>query len=218
MSIFSPSQPSCLGIDIGLGGIKIVELRNNKGRAQLLTYGFSEETAEADHEEYFADTQRLSSIIKNICDKANTTSKQVVASLPTYTVFDSVITLPFMPAKKLKPAIEAEAKKLISRPLDEMVLYWNILKQEDGDNEKQSAIRPNWRRWNENTKTLEKSDSEKDIIVSQKTQYLKILLTAAPKDFVNTYVKIFQDAGLRLISLETAAFALARSLAGMDKS
>lgn len=209
MSIFSPSQPSCLGIDIGLGGIKVVELRNNKGRAQLLTYGFSEETSETSHEEYFADTQRLSSIIKSICDKANTASKQVVASLPTYTVFDSVITLPFMPAKKLKPVIEAEAKKLISRPLEEMALYWNILKQEDTNNEIQK---------HKNTKTLEQTEQEKDIIVSEKTQYLKILLTAAPKDFVNTYVKIFQNAGLKLISLETAAFALTRSLAGMDKS
>ncbi|MFH1564512.1 MAG: pilus assembly protein PilM [bacterium] len=213
MSLFAPSQPSYLGIDIGLGGIKIAEMRNNKGRAQLLTYGFSEESSENTHEEYFADTERLSAIIKSICEQANTASKHVVASLPTYTVFDSIITLPFMPAQKLKSAIEAEAKKLISRPLEEMALYWNILKQED-ENNKTQKHNPSAG----GTKILKKTDNEKDIILSQKTKYLKIFLTAAPKDFINTYVKIFQNAGLRLISLETAAFALARSLAGMDKS
>lgn len=215
MSIFSSTPPSYLGVDIGLGGIKIVELRNNKGRAQLLTYGFSEEApVDNTYEDYFANTERLSLIIKNICDKANTTSKQIMASLPTYTVFDSIIILPFMPQKKLRPAIEAEAKKILARPLEEMVLYWNILNQEDKDG---NPIFPSQTFSTQQT-TLEKTDMAKEIIVSHETKYLKILLTAAPKDFINTYIKIFQSAGLKLMGLETSAFALARSLVGTDRS
>jgi type IV pilus assembly protein PilM len=209
MSLLSSAPPSYLGIDLGLGGVKIVELRNNKGRAQLLTYGFAEEADETNHEAYFANTKKISAIIKKVCDEANTTSKQVIASLPTYTVFDSIITLPLMPQKKLKPAIEAEARKIISRPLEEMVLYWNILNQEGGNGNPVST-----------TQNLSdtKGDEKKDVIISQETKYLKILLTAAPKDFIDKYVKIFHDAKLNLLSLETAAFALTRSLAGMDKS
>lgn len=218
MSIFSSTPPSYLGIDIGLGGIKIAELRNNKGRAQLLTYGFSEESSDTTYEEYFSNTKRLSEIIKNICEQSGTTSKQVIASLPTYTVFDSIITLPFMPQKNLKTAIEAEAKKLISRPLEEMVLYWNILNQKDKNGNLIPPEKIKSNSFQDDPQKLEKTDKEKDVIVSQKTKYLKILLTAAPKDFINTYIKIFQDAGLRLMSLETAAFALTRSLAGTDKS
>jgi type IV pilus assembly protein PilM len=205
MGLFLSNPPSYLGIDLGLGGVKIVELRNNKGRAQLLTYGFAEEEIEIGQEEYFSNIERLTAIIKKICDQANTTSKQVIASLPTYTVFDSVITLPFMAKKDLKPAIEAEAKKLLSRPLEEMVLYWNILNEDEPSSEKVS-------------KGKEEEGEERDVIVSKKTKYLKILLTAAPKDFVNRYVEIFHKAGLKLLSLETAAFSLTRSLAGADKS
>lgn len=218
MSLFSSAPPSYLGVDLGLGGVKIVELRNNKGRAQLLTYGFAEEENEMNHEEYFANTKRLSAIIKKICNEASTTSKKVIASLPTYTVFDSIITLPVMPQKKLKPAIEAEAKKLISSPLDEMVLYWNVLNQEDGNGNLVSVAQNASDNKEVDQQKIAKDDGEKDLIISQKTKYLKILLTAAPKNFINKYVKIFHDAGLNLLSLETAAFALTRSLAGMDKS
>ena len=70
MSLLSSASPSYLGIDLGLGGVKIVELRNNKGRAQLLTYGFAEEADETNHENYFANTKRLSAIIKKICNEA----------------------------------------------------------------------------------------------------------------------------------------------------
>lgn len=107
-----------------------------------------------------------------------------------------------MSQKDLKPAIEAEAKKLLSRPLEEMVLYWNILNEDEAEKESTSA----------------EATAGKDVIVSKKTKYLKILLTAAPKDFVNRYVEIFHKAGLKLLSLETAAFALTRSLAGIDTS
>jgi len=206
MGLFSSKQPSYLGIDLGLNGVKVVELRNNKGRSQLLTYGFAEEGGEVSREEYFANTDRIATIIKNVCDKANTTSKQVIASLPTYSVFDSIITLPFMPPKELKKAIEEEAKKLITRPLDEMVLYWNILNQGEMDlnNKKRKKTK------------LKPGEQEKDIIISKEIKHLKIFLTAAPKEFINKYVEIFQKAGLRLLSLETAAFALTRSLVGMD--
>lgn len=53
---------------------------------------------------------------------------------------------------------------------------------------------------------------------NSKTEKNKILLTAAPKNLVNRYTKIFKIAGLNLESLETEAFALARSLVGTDKS
>ncbi|MFA6410911.1 MAG: pilus assembly protein PilM, partial [Candidatus Buchananbacteria bacterium] len=49
-------------------------------------------------------------------------------------------------------------------------------------------------------------------------QYLKVLLTAAPKDLVKKYIDIFKSAGLNLLSLDTESFALIRSLVGNDKS
>lgn len=47
-------------------------------------------------------------------------------------------------------------------------------------------------------------------------QSLNILLTAAPKNLVKKYIDICQGAGLKLLSLETESFALARSLVGQN--
>lgn len=44
--------------------------------------------------------------------------------------------------------------------------------------------------------------------------HLRVLITAAPKNLVSRYVDIFKSAGLQLTSLETEAFAVARSLIG----
>jgi type IV pilus assembly protein PilM len=56
---------------------------------------------------------------------------------------------------------------------------------------------------------LSKSDSAVDLKGD-----IKILLTAAPKNLVEKYIRIFKAAGLKLLSLETEAFALERSLGG----
>ena len=52
----------------------------------------------------------------------------------------------------------------------------------------------------------------------EKNNYMKVLVTAAPKDLVSSYIEIIKAAGLRLVSLETEAIALSRSLVGKDPS
>lgn len=49
-------------------------------------------------------------------------------------------------------------------------------------------------------------------------KFVRVLLTAAAKNLVKKYLDIFKAAGLNLLSLETEAFALIRSLVGVDKS
>lgn len=50
----------------------------------------------------------------------------------------------------------------------------------------------------------------------QKPGYQRVLITAAPKSLVKKYIEIFKLAQLELVSLETEAFALIRSLVGRD--
>ena len=52
------------------------------------------------------------------------------------------------------------------------------------------------------------------IEISKKKKNYRILLTAAAKNLVQRYVEIFKKADLQLLSLETEAFALVRSLLG----
>ncbi|MBU1039464.1 type IV pilus assembly protein PilM [Patescibacteria group bacterium] len=49
---------------------------------------------------------------------------------------------------------------------------------------------------------------------SEETKNIRVLLTAAPQNVVRRYLEIFKRAELELLSLETEAFALERSLVG----
>jgi type IV pilus assembly protein PilM len=60
--------------------------------------------------------------------------------------------------------------------------------------------------------TIPRGDDEK------KRKYQRELVTVAPKELIALYTAIFQKAELRLMSLETEAFALSRSLVGKDGS
>jgi type IV pilus assembly protein PilM len=181
---------SYLGVDLGATSIKIVELKEEGGRPRLLTYGYTEQSIGYPEKEFTDTPERAVTLIKQICVKARTVSKQAVAALPSASVFSSVINIPAAPGKDLAEAVRWEAKKIIPLPLEEMILDWKVLTPEAGD---QGAP-----------------------AVPQKTT--QVLLTAAAKNLVKKYLNIFKGAGINLISLETETFALIRSLVGLDKS
>lgn len=49
-------------------------------------------------------------------------------------------------------------------------------------------------------------------------KYVQVLLTGAAKTLIKKYVDVFSSAGLELLSLETEALAMIRSLIGRDRS
>lgn len=182
---------SFLGVDLGATSIKIVELKEEAGRARLLTYGYTEQSIGYPEKEFTETPERAIDLIKKICVKARTVSKQAVAALPSASVFSSVINIPAAPGKDLAEAVRWEAKKIIPLPLEEMILDWKVL-------------------------TSEATAGVTPPVAPQKTT--RVLLTAAAKNLVKKYLDIFKGAGLNLVSLETETFALVRALVGVDKS
>ena len=67
-------------------------------------------------------------------------------------------------------------------------------------------------------KKTETKNDDQIIKPSKSDNNYRILLTAAPKSLVARYIDIFKRAQLNLLSLETEAFALSRSLIGNDRS
>ncbi len=183
---------SYLGVDLGATSIKIVELKDEGGRPRLLTYGYSEQTAGYPEKEFTETPEKAIDLIKKICAKSRTVSKQTVAALPSASVFSSVINIPASVGKDLGSAVQWEAKKIIPLPLEEMILDWKVLNPEE------PPVAPG------------------TPATTQKTT--QVLLTAAAKNLVKKYLDIFKGAGLNLVSLETETFALIRSLIGVDKS
>lgn len=187
---FSDSKKSFLGIDIGVHSIKLVELINENHIARLRTYGYIDQEIDIIRSEKEEDFEKTVEAIKFIVRKSKALSSKVVASLPNYSVFSSVINIPAVNSKDLEEAIHIEAKKFIPVPLKDVFLNWQIL----GDTK---------------INTLGKEE---------KVNNYKILLTAAPRNIVNKFANIFKASGLELLTLDVESFAMIRSLVGNDKS
>lgn len=208
MGLFTSNGNSYLGVDIGTSSIKVCEIGNFKGRPKLLTYGFTEKsTSLMGPGGMVEDVEEAAHAIKSICQKAGTHSKKAVTALPNFAVFTSILSLPAMSKKELASAINWEAKKIIPTPLEEMILDWKIVEEEEV---LPAVCDPNKANPQEN-RTLK-------TIFSKPKKNLKVLLTGANKSLVKKYIDIFNKAELSLLSLETENFALIRSLVGNDKS
>lgn len=207
---------SFLGIDLGAGHVKLVELRNEQGRPRLVTYGIYElPLDQTEHDDWSDRVDQAVQIIKGLLEQTNAQSRIVVSSLPTFEVFSSLVTVPAVSQKELVNAIRLEAKKVVPRPLDEMILDWKevgitslVKKSEDKPEESTE----------EQTGEDEEEGASGKITGSVGTEQRKILITAAPKTLVDAYVKIYKECGLRLVGLETESIALSRSLIGKDPS
>lgn len=204
MGLFS-NDYSYLGIDIGTASIKMVELESYKGQPKLRTYGYADITSNILRGSVEKNNQAIADYINMVVKKANIQTRQVVAALPTFSVFNFIINLPYMPKKDLDAAIKWEAKKFIPLPIEEMILDWKIL---NGGIQKDTGDLLG--------KKVEKK--KKDEVIKATNKNYRILLTAAPKSLVARYIDIFKKANLNLLSLETESFALSRALLGNDKS
>lgn len=127
MSWFSKTR-SYLGVDLGTGSIKVVELANVAGQARLLTYGFAELPVEEVKFSVHETVERTAKALQGIYQRAHMQSRKVVAALPTFAVFSSVLALPVMNEQEIGQALTYEAKKILPLPVDEMNLNWKILK------------------------------------------------------------------------------------------
>jgi len=209
--IFNPfSQKSKLGIDIGTASIKIIELGKKGGRFELLNYGIFElkgVKGTSDDRSRFGENldrnilklpnQEIVWGIKEVIKKAGIQTKDVIASIPSFSTFATVIDMPYISEEDLAKAIPFEARKYIPIPINEVVVDWSIIgiknkKREDGVAKKSSSIP---------AQTI-----------------VEVFLAAVPKDETSRYQSIMKDAGLNLRALELENSALIRGLLGNDLS
>ncbi|MBU0613808.1 pilus assembly protein PilM [Patescibacteria group bacterium] len=216
MGIFSKKDtktPGLLGVDIGAGGIKVVEIIPESGRPRLATYGYStmkepENTGNA----IIDDAKRGANILSQIIKNSGMKSMKANASLPSHSVFHAIITIPQPKDEKadVKSMIETQVKKLLPLPIENMILDSTIIdkhlmpqvKKEEKKNPDQLAEKP----------------TIKEFAAEKQQQYVRVLVSGAPKDLVQKYVALFKVAKIELVALETEAFALIRSLVGKDKA
>lgn len=215
---------SYLGIDLGGSSIKIVELKKENNRPQLVTYGFVDQVRNIIKDDSKEARKEVASHLKELIKEAKVSTENAVAALPSYSVFSSIISLPAMSKKDLISAVRWEAKKFVPIPLEEMILDWEVLQDSTAEvnDDKDKGKKDKKDEKHEDILQSQqevKDEKEKKKVKGKDDQLkgnIKVLLTAAPKNLVNNYVELFKDVGLRLVGLETESFAIERSLVGND--
>jgi len=215
-----------LGIDIGTSAIKIIELEKKSGRFALKNYGLFEFKS-ADGTPSATESKQVQNIlklpdgeiiwgIKEVLKKAKIKSTDVVASIPAFSTFATVIELPYISEQDLAKAIPFEARKYIPVPLNEVVLDWSII---DIPRPRADIERP--------AADVERAFGEQGPVPSAQRSgnigtgtptTVEVFLAAVPKDETVRYQRIMQGAGLNLRALELENSALIRALLGNDLS
>jgi len=129
--LFTHKPANIVGIDIGTFSTKVVQLKYEKERGILETYG------ELLNESYFAENPGSSlihrsdteivTVVQEILKEANVTTKEAVFSIPAGSSFITTIQFPHMLESELKEAIPFETRRYIPIPVSEVVLDWEVL-------------------------------------------------------------------------------------------
>ncbi len=185
MALLDALSRSFLGVDIGAGSIKLVELSKQKGKS-LTNYGIL--GADYFTGNSFRNRERgvlsieegnIIEAITSILREAGIKSKQAFFSIPDYVSFFTTFDLPPMSEKEVPEAVKYEAPRRIPLPLSEVTLDWQIIK--GGPDQKGSTP-------------------------------LRVLLVTVPNDVIAQYQRIAKGAGLKIVALEAEAFAMLRAL------
>lgn len=140
MSIFNKTN-SFVGVDIGSSSVKMVELRKQGSKLNLVSYGFTENKDEIVNSEWNKNTNYVATIVKELANRSGIKSKIAIAALPTFSVFSSLINLANVNKKEIDSAVRWEAKKLIPLPLEDIVLDWKIIKDDNDKPKKDNNIK-----------------------------------------------------------------------------
>ncbi|MFH1145602.1 MAG: type IV pilus assembly protein PilM [bacterium] len=139
-SIFSQSDNSILGVDIGSTGIKAVALTIKDKQAALKNYGTAELSVDwlrSDKPEAMAEAVMY---LKALVKRLGLSTRSVYAGIPTFTVYSSVVSLPVLPPKEMSLAVEAESRKFIPMPVADVSLDYKLLPQEDAGMSSQRVL------------------------------------------------------------------------------
>ncbi|MGI6347927.1 MAG: type IV pilus assembly protein PilM [Patescibacteria group bacterium] len=131
MALFSSSSSNnYLGIDIGDSVIKMVELSKKGKKIILSNYGFTGYIP--DFNFYSSDNiDYLAQAILKLKNELGIKANRATVSLPSFSVFSSVINVNNYDKKKMAERVREEARKVIPLPIEEMVLDWKLVSENE---------------------------------------------------------------------------------------
>ncbi|HZS42633.1 MAG TPA: type IV pilus assembly protein PilM [Candidatus Paceibacterota bacterium] len=190
-NLLKKTEESVLGIDIGTSAIKVVQLRNKKGRAVLETYGelsLGPYAGLSIGQVTNLPPEKLSEAITDVLKEANTSTTNAGISIPFRSSLVTLMELPPVSSKKLDEMIPLEARKYIPVPISEVTLDWWVIPKESN---------------------IEIDDESKPEEEKHKTD---VLVVSIHNEVLNSYNSIVKSANLNASFFEIEMFSAARSL------
>lgn len=188
---FSKSKsPSVIGIDVGSASIKIVQLKRQKGRAVLETYG---EIALGPYagtqigRSTKLPAQKVAEALIDVMREASITTVDSAISIPMRSSMVSIIRLPKMADKQMGQMVPIEARKYIPVPISEVSLDWFVIPK------------------------LENEDEQVEEVDGKKVATTDVLVVAIHNDVLNDYSSIVANAKLNTTFFEIEMFSTIRS-------
>jgi len=178
----------CLGIDVGVSSIKIVEISASGKKRKLENYAefsFAKKplAQEGKDNNLFFLNEETPDILRSILKRADMKTGKAAFSLPDFSTFFTNFSLPPMNEEEVLQAVEFEARHHIPLPLSEVTFDWQV---------------------------LEKKKSFPGLA-------LKILLVAVPNKILTAYQRLANLTRIEMKAMEAEVFGLIRSSLPKEK-
>lgn len=203
---FKRKKPkSCLGIDLGSSGIKIIELsRRGKERINLDNYCVIQTQLGSKLNVSKLSSDELALILKHAFEKAGIRTKEAIISLSVGETFSTIINLPMMNEEELAKAIPFQAKKYVPIPIEEVVLDWSVV-GEFTEQKNQPGL-------------PEAGQAQELNELYQGEKMLQVLIVAVPQDVIRRIAQVAKKIDLKVLAVEQEAFSIVRALIGNDQA
>ena len=189
------TTPSIVGVDIGSSSVKVVQLKQEKSRIVLETYGeiaLGLYEGKTPGELTSLNNEQLSTVLIDVLREANITTKDPYFAIQSNASLVFLLSLPRITERDLGTTIPNEARKYIPVPLSEVSLDWWVLP--------------------------ENLTSPGDEQLTTNNDKMEVFVAAIRNDALKKYQSIIAGAGLSAGSFEMEVFSALRSTLKNDLS
>ena len=122
---------SYLGVDIGTTSIKIIEISSGKNRPKIDNYGILESYGHLERLNDAIQTASLkimeketAELLKLLLKQLKIKSKEVIASIPAFSAFITLLEIPEMPEADMVKTMSFQISQHIPLPVQEVAIEW----------------------------------------------------------------------------------------------
>lgn len=122
-----------IGVDLGLGTIKVVALNGNQGKVVLAGVGEIKTPAvewmkaEANKK----NIEEVATALKSLTKDLKLIGRQAVVALPEYEIVSRLVSLPPLKEGEIKDALKFEAETFVPYPLDQVSIDYEVIEEDE---------------------------------------------------------------------------------------